>query len=115
MDQEPPLTSVLEVCRRAPLLVGLCGDVAVRNGAWPNLGPSPTDEGRDSPIPVFRRHDPFLDRMRRVRYADGQLLLAVESGLSDDLKLREAPEDGLMTVEFVEERLARLAAIPGSS
>lgn len=114
MDEAPPLTSVPAVCRQEPLLVGLCGDVAAQSGAWPNLGPSPIDEGRDWPIPVFRRHDPFLHQTRRVRYADGQLLMAVESGLSDDPALENAPEDGLMNAKFVEERLSRLAAVPGS-
>lgn len=91
------------------VLIGKCGDPAIQRGAWPLVQTDATFDAACWPLPVFQNRDPITGALRRVVYAEGDLLTPVVFSVSDDPSLADAPSDGAMGTGFVELRLTRLS------
>jgi len=90
------------------VLIGKCGDPAILRGAWPLIKTDAAFDVARWPLPVFQNRDPITGVLRRVVYAEGDLLTPVVFSVSDDPSLTNAPSDGAMGTGFVEVRLTRL-------
>ncbi|MFN0027206.1 MAG: Imm26 family immunity protein [Acidimicrobiales bacterium] len=107
---QPPSADVVASLEPAKaILIGKCGDSAIRRSAWPLVRSDVQFDAERWPLPVFRNRDPITGVLRRVVYGDGDLLMPVVFSVSDDPSLADAPEDGAMGTGFVEVRLTRLS------
>ena len=103
------LPDIESLDRLAPIdarLIWKVGDIGLQEGRWPILG-----RGRwvrdDWPRVALRNVDPIMGRVRRVEYAQGDLLHPVAWRVVDDQML-DAPQDGLSGHLALEIHLAKI-------
>ncbi len=91
---DPPSGDVLRALDPADaLLIGKCGDPAIQRGAWPLVSIGAAFDLSRWPLPVFQNRDPITGALRRVVYAEGDLLTPIVFSVSDDPSLADAPSD----------------------
>ena len=103
----PDLPELDQLHPSRAVLIRKVGDIGLQEGRWPILGRG-TWVRDDWPLVPLRNVDPILGRVRRVEYAEGDLLTSVWRVVDDPMT--DAPADGLDGHLALEIRLSKLLA-----
>ncbi len=106
--QPPEVSQVEQLSGVDAVLVGRFGDLHLKQGKWPIIGPIP-DWSRDRwPMPDFVRTEPIMGRSFRLRYDDADPNLLLEEVQVPPTEIVGGVPDSLMGAGSVENKLTRL-------
>ncbi|MGF4044645.1 Imm26 family immunity protein [Paenarthrobacter nitroguajacolicus] len=106
--QPPEVSQVEQLSGVDAVLIGRFGDLHLKQGKWPIIGPIP-DWSQDLwPMPEFVRTEPIMGRSFRLRYDDADPNLLLEEVQVPPKEIVGGVPDGLMGAGYVENKLTRL-------
>lgn len=104
----PSLRETTDLRPDGAALVGMFGDLGIREGTWAILGRSESWDPANWPFPQFVRTDSLSGQVTLIKYSESDLVTSIRENRVDKAGSVGKPQDGLMGEGYVRERLARL-------
>lgn len=106
--QPPEVSQVEQLSGQDAVLVGRFGDLHLKQGKWPIIGPIPDWSQELWPMPEFVRTEPITGRSFRLRYDDADPNLLLEEVRVSPTEIVGGLPDRLIGAGSVENKLTRL-------